>query len=120
MNFAAVDAQSGGELILTPQNERLINGNILLSEDAAVTAAAFEVTGEQGFAFSLTLPTGNHFLTNGKKQMVIKNFTSNFSSIHLNGGKSAVAVGATLEVNPQQEPGYYSTASPLQVTVNYN
>ncbi|UZH56873.1 DUF4402 domain-containing protein [Salinimicrobium tongyeongense] len=121
MNFANVDAGEGGEVILTPSNTRLTTGNVLLDSEENVSAAAFEVTGEEGFAFSLSLPEGEYVLANGSESMIIKDFTSSLAEGEtLAGGTKVITVGATLAVNPHQTPGTYNSMTPMNVTVNYN
>ena len=121
LNFAAIDAHKGGEIILTPQEERVAVGGATLENAGNVTAAAFEVTGQQGFSFSLSLPDDNYSLTNGNEKIIIKDFTS---SIGTGGdllvGNSVFKIGATLLVEANQAPGLYSTSNPINVTVNYN
>ena len=121
LNFAGIDAKNGGEIILTPQGERSAVGDISMADESAVTAAAFEVSGEQGFSFSVNLPKGEYNLVNGNESMLIKNFTSSLQhTANLNGNKTLVKVGATLKVNSRQRPGNYVSESPLSITVNYN
>lgn len=121
MNFAGLDAKSGGAVTLTPDNIRISKGGVELADGNQVSAAAFEVTGEQGFAFSISLPESEYILTNGSESMVIRNFTSNLGNNgDLSNGSKVVSVGATLEVNPNQTPGVYTSPSPMHVTVNYN
>lgn len=121
MNFANVDAKSGGEVILTPDNIRISNGGVELKEATGLSAASFEVTGEPGFAFSITLPENEYVLTNGNESMIIKDFTSSLAEGgNLSNGAKLVRVGATLNVNPNQTPGIYSSPAAMNVTVNYN
>ncbi len=121
MNFASLDAKSGGAVILSPDNNRIGTGGIELADGTEVSAAAFKVTGEQNFAFSISLPENDFVLTNGSENMIIKDFTSSLDGTgDFSNGQSDVRVGATLEVNPQQNPGVYTTPSPMNVTVNYN
>ncbi|WP_037373252.1 DUF4402 domain-containing protein [Salinimicrobium xinjiangense] len=121
LNFAAIDARDGGEIILSPQNERIAAGDARLENGGEVTAATFEVTGQQGFDFSLSLPSGPFFLSNGKEQMIIKDFTSSIRNTgNFAAGSSVFKIGATLQVEAQQAPGVYFTSTPLTITVNYN
>ena len=121
MNFANLDAKSGGAVILTPENTRISTGGVALAENASVSAASFEVTGEEGFAFSISLPKDEFILANGSESMIIKDFTSSLAEGgSLTGGSKIVRVGATLKVNPNQTPGVYNSRSPMNVTVNYN
>ncbi len=121
MNFANLDAKSGGAVILTPDNTRFSTGDVALANNSNVSAAAFEVTGEAGFAFSISLPENEYVLSNGTENMIIKDFTSSLAEGGtLAGGSKTVRVGATLKVNPNQTPGVYNSPNPLSVTVNYN
>ncbi len=121
MNFAGLDAKSGGAVTLTPDNIRISTGGVELADGAQVSAAAFEVTGEQGFAFNITLPEREQVLTNGSETITIKNFTSNLGeNRNLSNGSKTVRVGATLDINPNQTPGVYTSPAPMNVTVNYN
>ncbi|GHA31098.1 hypothetical protein GCM10007103_10800 [Salinimicrobium marinum] len=121
MNFANLDAKDGGAVILTPENTRISTGGVSLEDDATVSAAAFEVTGEEGFAFSITLPENDYILTNGSESMIIKDFTSSLAEGgSISGGSRTVRVGATLDVHPNQTPGIYNSPAPMNVTVNYN
>lgn len=121
MNFAHVDARSGGEVTLTPDNIRITTGGVDLADDAAVSAATFEVTGEEGFAFSINLPENDYVLTNGTEDMIIRDFTSSLAEGgNFVGGSKVIRVGATLDVHPNQAPGIYNSKSSMKVTVNYN
>ncbi len=121
MNFANLDAKSGGTVILTPESTRTSTGGVSLSDNTAISAAAFEVTGEDGFSFSITLPQNEYKLSNGSENMIIKDFTSSLADGgYVSGGSRIIKVGATLNVNPNQTPGVYNSQNPMNVTVNYN
>ena len=121
MNFASVDARTGGEVVLTPDHERRTSGAVELADGGTVSAATFEVTGESGLTYTLSLPKEEYTLTNGSESIIIRDFTSsNDGTGLLAGGVQRVSVGATLDVAPNQTPGYYTSQHPLSVTVNYN
>lgn len=121
LNFASVDAKSGGEVILTPDNTRISTGGVVLKEAGGLSAASFEITGEPGFAFSITVPESEYVLTNGSESIIIKDFTSSLAEGgSLAGGSATINVGATLKINPNQTPGLYNSQGPMNVTVNYN
>src|SRR6056297_1458191 len=106
MNFAALDAKSGGTVILTPDNDRITSGGLELADGANVSAATFRVTGQKGFSFSISLPKGEYPLTSGMENVILKDFTSNLGeSGGFTNGVSEIRVGATVEVNPGQKPG---------------
>lgn len=120
MEFANIDAKNGGAVILTPENTRIANGDLALAEGGTVSAATFEVTGQSGFAFGISLPQGSHALTSGSESMLLQDFTTNYDGSSIAGDGKTIKVGASLIVNPNQQPGDYKTNSDLQVTVNYN
>ena len=120
MNFAALDAKDGGSVILTPENDRITTGGIELADGAMVSAASFKVTGENGYSFSLSLPKGEYFLSDGTETVVIKDFTSNFQESTISSTTPEIKVGATLDVKAGQRPGNYKTLTSIPVTVNYN
>ena len=120
MQFANIDAKNGGAVILTPDNTRITNGDIELAEGGTVSAATFEVTGQTGFAFGISLPQGSHRLISGSENMILQDFTTNHDGSSIAGDGKTIKVGASLIVNPNQQPGNYKTNGDLQVTVNYN
>ncbi|MGY5847319.1 DUF4402 domain-containing protein [Salegentibacter sp. HM20] len=119
LNFANIDARNGGEVILRPDNTRNSTGDLIL-EDGNVTAASFEITGQQGFSYSVSLPQGEFELSNGAESMIIKDFTSDMEGGFFGEGPGVIRVGASLQVKPNQIPGIYHTTTPLQLSVNYN
>ncbi|HSI68937.1 MAG TPA: DUF4402 domain-containing protein [Gillisia sp.] len=121
MNFAHIDAQEGGAVILTPQNTRMTTGGVALAGGEDLSAATFTVTGQPGLAYSIQVPTASYTLTNGIEEMIIENFTSSLGNGGLLAeGKQEFNIGATLKVNAGQTPGYYTSPSPMDVTVIYN
>lgn len=120
MNFARIDAKSGGMVTLNPDNTRVTSGGVVAEPGGEISAATFLVTGQSGFAFSVALPRGQHELTNGNHKIILRDFTSHFEGEALAGEGKILRVGASLEIAPNQEPGEYFSAGDLQVTVNYN
>lgn len=121
MNFAKLDAKSGGEVILTPKSTRITSGAIELAKGGQVAAATFEVTGQAGFTFAITLPEDQYVLSNGRDNIIVKDFKSDLGATGLlDQGSQRIQVGATLVVASNQTPGIYRSQSPLIVTVNYN
>ena len=81
-------------------------------------AAAFDVTGEGGNTYSITLPS-SATLTSGGDTMTIDTFTDDAGATPtLSGGSDTFNVGATLNVGATQAGGTYSGT--FSVTVNYN
>ena len=121
MNFANIDAQHGGSVILTPQNTRSTTGDVKIAAGDGSSAATFEVTGQPGLAYSINVPTQSYTLSNGIEEMILENFTSSLVDGGLLAeGKQSFNLGATLNINAGQKPGYYTSPAPMDVTVNYN
>lgn len=111
MNFANLDAKSGGAVILSPDNTRMSQGGVELTDGNTVSAATFEVIGQAGFTYSITLPNSDHVLTNGTDNIIIRDFTSSLQDEgSLASGSQTLRVGASLDINqtkPRQlhQPG---------------
>jgi hypothetical protein len=121
MNFANVDAKSGGTVILDPDNTRSSQGGVELTDGNTVSAATFEVTGQAGYTYSITLPNSDQVLTNGTEDIIIKDFTSSLKNEgSLADGSQTLRVGASLDINPNQPPGNYTSPGGFNITVNYN
>ena len=85
--------------------------------------ASFDVTGNDGYTYTITLPSTDYTITrvSGTETMTINTFTSDPSGTGtLTGGTETVNVGATLNVNAGQVGGTYTNATGFDVTVNYN
>ena len=72
MNFADVDAQYGGQVILNPDNSRTANGGAILKNSANATAANLQVSGQNGYTYSVQIPEQNIKLTNEIEEKRIK------------------------------------------------
>jgi len=120
MNFASIDAREGGSITLNPNNIRTTSGSVHLSDKTGATAASFRVTGQRGSTYNISLPKSSYILSNGSQKITIRDFTSDFKSGDIKGEEQSFKVGATLDINPNQEPGAYTSLNPMQVTVNYN
>lgn len=121
MNFANIDPQHGGAVILTAENTRYSTGDVALGSGIDATAATFEVTGQAGLTYNILMPSQSYILTNGVEEMIIENFTSSLGNVGiLADGKQGFNLGATLNVKAGQTPGFYISPYPMDVTVVYN
>jgi hypothetical protein len=120
MNFADVDAQAGGKVVLNPDNSRSAMGGAILKNNSTASAATFIVKGQAGQAFSIIIPTSEYKMYNGNKEIILKNFQSQIETGDSKEGVQIIRLGATLELEPNQEPGMYVSSAPLAVTVSYN
>ena len=121
----AVQAASGGTVILSPAGTRTTGGGggvTLPATTGTVTAAAFTVNGNGSYTYAITLPSSAVTLTRvaNVETMDATAFTSTPSGTGtLSGGTQNLTVGATLTVAAAQVPGVYNSAN-FNVTVNYN
>lgn len=120
MNFSNIDARGGGTVILRPDNTRAAIGSVNLESSRDVSAAVFEVRGQNGYSYNIALPESSYILTNGSENIVIKDFESDFNSGNFSESSQNFRVGASIYINPDQKPGVYTSQTSLQVTVNYN
>jgi len=126
MNFGnlAVNA-TPGTVVLTPAGGRSATGGVsfLAGTPGTITAASFDITGLGSATYSITLPAGATTIDDGASHtMTVDNWTSNPTPTGTlsAGGAQTVTVGATLYVGASQFPAVYTSATPFDVTVNYN
>ena len=124
MNFGnlAVSA-SPGTIVLTPASARSATGGVtfLPSNAGTITAASFTVTGLADATYSITLPAGATTISNSGNDMTVDTWISDPTPTGtLTGGTQTLNVGATLNVPASSPSGVYTSATPFNVTVNYN
>jgi len=124
MNFGnlAVNA-TPGTIELSPASARTATGGVtfLPSNAGTITAASFEVVGLADATYSITLPAAATIISNGVTDMTVDNWTSDPTPTGtLTGGTQTLNVGATLNVPASSLAGVYTSATPFNVTVNYN
>jgi len=122
MSFGNIIADvDGGTVVLVPAGTRTLNGLTSPSLPGTVTAASFNVSGLASATYAITLPL-THDITNGVQTMTVNTFSSTPTPTGaLDGaGTQTLNVGATLNVNANQQAGTYTNAAGFAVTVNYN
>jgi hypothetical protein len=126
MNFGNVATNSiGGTVVLTTGGSTSITGGLTLPVNTGtITAAAFEVTGEANYTYTIELTIGAIILQDDagtQNQMTVDNFVSNPDATGaLTSGVQTINMGATLNVADGQAAGVYRNSGGLTVTVNYN
>lgn len=120
MNFGEMKGTAiAGTVILTPAEQRIAKGGVLLVPGTAETAM-FTIGGQGSYTYSVTLPPSAHAVANGVNNITV----SDFKSLPTNTGNLSdvltLNVGATLNVAGNQAAGNYTSASPFNVVVNYN
>ena len=123
-NMRFGDVVSGpdqGSVILTPDGNRVATGGTTIF--AATTAGApavFDVQGQPNTVYAVTLPLSVTLTGRGNNRLVVDQFTSEpaISGVTDPGGRQNLFVGATLNVDRNQDSGVYSGI--MSVTVSYN
>lgn len=134
LNFGSVTpGNSGGNIILTPTTAiatgtRSATGTVdLIGSNAS--CALYTITGTSGSQYTVTLPSGSVQLTgeggSGTNTMTLSTFSIQIDALAagvvtgtLTSGTSNFAVGGSLSVAADQNPGEYTGTFP--VTVAYN
>jgi hypothetical protein len=97
---------------------------VTLANTGTATAAAFDVTGELGYTYTIALPSSSITLVDPvttANNMTIDTFDSDpLTTGVLTSGTQRVNVGAILNVAGGQAAGFYKNTTDLTVTVNYN
>jgi len=122
MSFGNIIADvDGGTVVLVPAGTRTLNGLNSPSLPGTVTAASFNVTGLANATYAITLPA-SHDISNGAQTMTVDAFSSTPTTTGTldAAGTQTLNVGATLNVNANQQAGTYTNAAGFTVTVNYN
>lgn len=123
LDFGRFVAGGGGTITLSPTGLRSRTGTVILLNSPNTGQAVFNVgksnNGNGNKAVIISLPAnGSTRLTSGANSMAVGNFVntpSGLTSIPVGG--TALGIGATLTVAPNQAPGNYSGT--FNVTVNY-
>lgn len=125
LSFGKISAgETSGTVVLDPTvtGTRTASGGVTLpSGSGTVQSAKFIVSGVDGWAYSIILPLAAITLSDGIHFMTVDNFTSIPSGSGLfTSGSQIIYVGATLNVNANQEAGDYESTEDFEITVNYN
>ncbi len=120
MNFANIDARTGGTVTLNPDNTRTVNGDVQLNTADQISAAEFEIKGQHGRAYDLQIPQGDFIMSNGTSEIKLKDFKISQLPEELSTSTQKIRMGATIEIEPNQEPGQYITPTSLEITISYN
>ena len=123
LDFGNVAASgAAGTVIINPAGARSTSGGVSLPViPGTVSAASFNVAGQANYTYAITLPA-SVVISSGANNMTVNAFTSTPTTTGTlsAGGAQTVNVGATLNVGAAQASGLYTSATPFDVTVNYN
>lgn len=118
-----VPGTTAGTVIMSTSGTRTKTGGVIASSSMGYASPArFNVAGNTGATYSISLPTSvtiKRAPPNANNKMTVNAFVSNPSGTSLLTGTAQVlSVGATLNVGANQPGGAYTAT--FQVTVNYN
>ncbi len=99
---------AGGTAVISSAGARSVTGDVV-EEGGTPSTADFDITGEDGLVYDITLPSSIS-LTSGANNMTVDTFTSDQAgnSGTLTGGSDSFSVGATLNVGASQATGTYT------------
>ena len=119
LEFGSFAVQAGGTVSIDPASGvRSRTGDVWLMGQDAGTPARVVLTHLPGTDFSVLLPPdGAASLSKGGASMTLRTFKSSPSAARMVGATQIIAIGATLEIQPNQSPGAY--AGSFQVTVSF-
>jgi hypothetical protein len=111
----------GGTVVLSPAGARSVTGDVTLPAiTGTVQAASFDVSGTAAMTYDITLPAGATTITSGANTMDVDTWTTDGTGTLDGSGQETINVGATLNVDPSQAGGTYTSGTAFTVSVNYN
>lgn len=119
--FGKFSAGTGGTVVVDTDGNRTVTSGVVLLTGTPGAAATFDVSGDNGATYAITLPTGPATLTggSGSDEMSVDTWVSAPDATGtLTSGTETVKVGATLTVGSAQAPGVYNGS--FSVAVEYN
>lgn len=126
LNFGKFSPEvSGGQIVLTPDNVRTVQGSVILGGGVA-TAGKFIITGAPEANYSIQLPAASVILKHetSNSTMVINGWTSippaGTGTGTLIGGTETVKIGATLSVGSLEDNPVGRYTGSYSLTFAYN
>jgi hypothetical protein len=125
MDFGTIaGGSSAGTVVLDTLGARTPGGVAQVIASGPGSAATFQLTGGAGLTYIVSFSASGTLESPGGQQMTVTTFTNNSLGTIPAGGIESFQVGGTLNLNPAQPAGVYSTTtgggSPYTMTVNYN
>lgn len=121
LSFGKFAAGSGGSVLVLPSGARSATGGVALLSSGTGAPARFEVSGDPGAVYAITLPANGavNLTSSGGQTMPLSDFSASPPTGQLNAsGRQSLAIGARLTVSPLQTSGDYSGS--FVIYVDYN
>jgi Domain of unknown function (DUF4402) len=126
LEFGKFAAGTGGTVTVSTSGARTVSGAVVAMSGTAPSAAKFDVSGETGATYSISL-SGPTVLTSGSDTMAftpVSDLTGanavsgTVTSGSLSSGSQSIHVGGVLTVGSSQAPGTYTGS--VIASVDYN
>ncbi len=120
LEFGRLASGLVGTVTISTGGVRGFTGGVTLATGTTPSAAAFDVTGDSGATYTITLPTTDVTITDlTTDTLVVNNFSSSPTSPGtFTGGTDVLSVGAILQVPANSPAGAYT--GNFSVSVDYN
>lgn len=122
LNFGSViGGLNPGTVILSPDGIRTANGVQISNAIPGEVNAAEAIVTHGNNNYAINLPTSFSLFNqeNPNQLIIIDTFTVN-PIINAEDGTDVLKIGATLNLEANQIPGFYSNSSGFNITVSYN
>lgn len=123
MNFGnVIGGYSSGSLILTPEGTRIANGVQISNAVPGEVNPAQALVTHGNHKYSISLPTSFTLYNeeNPNQVLFIDQFTVKPFPASQAEASDLLSIGATLNLQANQMPGFYTNSTGFNVTVSYN
>jgi hypothetical protein len=119
MKFGSmVPGATGGQVAISTSGNRTCSGSVTCVSTTPGQAAQFDVSGDGGATYNITLPTSTTLSDGSSSNMTVDTFTTDSKTRTLDAlGNDSFSVGATLHLSGGQPAGSYSGS--FEVLVEY-
>ncbi len=119
LSFGKFSTVGAGTILIGTDGVRAKTGSVVLLQGDQGNAASFDVTGDAGATYAITLPSSAVSVTGPGAAMSMDSFVSDPSGTGLlTAGAQTISVGATLHVAAAQVDGAYTASLPVSVEYN--
>ncbi|MCF4101536.1 DUF4402 domain-containing protein [Gillisia sp. M10.2A] len=117
-----ISGYTPGSVVLTPDGTRTANGVMISNSFAGTVSAAEAVVTHGNNSYAITLPTSFTLYNQENQNQILVIDQFQVMPLLNSGvdGEDILKIGATLNLEANQIPGYYTNTGGFNVTVSYN